>query len=678
MESRSFAFYRFMVMSVIVSTCCIAAAGCGNLYNDILNRNKILIPFFDRIIRNNAVGATTSTTLRSLDFTPSDSNAVFVAKNGSDITGSGTMGNPFISINRAIAACDATHQSVVILDSGTYEEKGFEFIGNFRGLFAAIGSKPVVNVIQNNNYFYMSGLKAETTFTTNNMNYLSSTTMKDGNILIVYQDNTDSHKANYKVFNNESWTVEHQGTLPIADILCITVKSLPNGNLFFAYNGWNAPRNGRFMVINPMDWNVVKEDTSFNTCTTGPLSTLVLPNGNILIAFDDYDVSQEKFIVMNPEDWTIVKSETVINNTEAWFISAELLHNGNIIFFYGGHAPCTGRIKIINPDDWSIELPETAIIAENTIGVSVSILANGNILLVYSNLNQGKYCIIDRDDYSTITLNTFHTSAMFEVASTVMQNGDIVISYDDTADAQQGKYIVLSPKLNQHILISTDAELNGITLIPDVAISADSLIHSPISNIKARWCDFRDNIGSITGNNGAALTLNGEIDIRNCIIYNNGSGVVATTDKAIISDSQLYKNTNGYALHINGAAVSPGDITIDHCDFFGNQGGLRLEGNSGNEVVKNSIFHDNAGTGISADTPVTLAHSIITDSVDNVIPGESLVGDDPLYVNEGDPAPEDIDLNLRSIFGGFPANSPALFLGDDGRNAGAFDVEYRQ
>ena len=106
----------FLLLTVITSI------SCSNMIADFSDAGM------PRAVPKNAVGATDSMTLRSLGYTPTDANSIFVAKTGNDDTGTGTQANPVASINKAITICDADHQKVVILDSETYTENSFEFM----------------------------------------------------------------------------------------------------------------------------------------------------------------------------------------------------------------------------------------------------------------------------------------------------------------------------------------------------------------------------------------------------------------------------------------------------------------------------------------------------------------------------------------------------------------------
>lgn len=667
----------------------LAATACSDMMSSFKERDIPLLMNLSgparSVVAKNAVGATLSTTLRTLDYAPDDTNTIFVAKIGNDTTGTGTRSNPVLTVNKARTLCDAGRQKVMILDSGTYDETGFTMTGNFKGLYAGPGCKPTITLKKNNNFFSVSEIVHETAVTGTGLSNVSSTLLKNGNVFIAYREE-GTRVAKYKVLEPVGWTVVKDETaLSIAPpILCVAVATLANGNVFYAYDFDYSPSTAKFIILDPTDWHVVKTETSINTCTSGPLTVSVLDTGNVLVAYCDYDDASRKlkFKVLEPVTWGTVKTETIINTAEAWFVSSTLMKNNNILFFYGSGSTGTGRIKIFNTYDWGVVLPETSVTGIKTFGTAATTLQNGDVLLSYNidpglGYQTGKYLVIDQTTYSIIVSETpFHANQTWKTSSSMLKNGDIFLVYDDIEFGPPvEKYIVLSPKLNQHILVSSDSVFDGLTFIPTDTAYLGSLIKSTAPSLKARWCDFRDSISSTSDVQSSAISSNNYVDISNCKIFNNTDGINVSVNKFKVNNSQFIYNT-GIALHINGSAAANGDITIDHCDFFKNQSGLRLENNSGTrEIVKNSIFHDNTQA-VNATATTSVSYSVISDPVINIIMGTGAVAGDPFYIDDGISDPNTIDLNIRTLFMGYPADSPALNRADDGRNAGALDVEY--
>jgi len=78
----------------------------------------------------NVVGASDSLTLRSLDFSVNNSNAIFVSQlNGSD-TNSGTIELPVKTISKALTLFTGGIETVVVNDNETYELETLNFSGS--------------------------------------------------------------------------------------------------------------------------------------------------------------------------------------------------------------------------------------------------------------------------------------------------------------------------------------------------------------------------------------------------------------------------------------------------------------------------------------------------------------------------------------------------------------------
>jgi hypothetical protein len=94
----------------------------------------------------NIVGSSADA-LRTLSFTPSNSNSVFVSKLGNDDTGNGTSANPYMTIQKAIDECTSSRPHAVIADSGIYYEQ-IIIRGNCDGVYAAEGFEPRLSLPQ--------------------------------------------------------------------------------------------------------------------------------------------------------------------------------------------------------------------------------------------------------------------------------------------------------------------------------------------------------------------------------------------------------------------------------------------------------------------------------------------------------------------------------------------------
>jgi hypothetical protein len=212
-------------------------------YNPVLNA---------QIDYLNAVGATDSTTLRTLDFTPSDTNTVYVAKTGSDSTGTGTAANPVLTIKKAESLITAVKCNIVILDDGVYEEESLAFDTNCRNIAAAIGKKPTIKPVSAlvgftaDNYYHDTPVPL---FMTEDITYsnimgggTSGAHLSNGNTVIVFHNGAGSGVVNAKILNNIGVAIANIQLRTYANDSkkIIRVCSLASGHFVLASGIWDG------------------------------------------------------------------------------------------------------------------------------------------------------------------------------------------------------------------------------------------------------------------------------------------------------------------------------------------------------------------------------------------------------------------------------------------------------
>ena len=133
-------------------------------------------------------------------------------------------------------------------------------------------------------------------------------------------DNDFSKMTSENVFNSDNTQY----------ISCIT---LANGNVLIAYQDYNNSRYGTFVIVSP-DGSIVKSETVFNGGATSYISSTTLGNGNVLIAYLDGGNSNYGTFVIVDQSGNIVKNETVFNSGPTAYISCTTLANGNVLIAY--------------------------------------------------------------------------------------------------------------------------------------------------------------------------------------------------------------------------------------------------------------------------------------------------------------------------------------------------------
>lgn len=634
---------------------------------------------FQRMFKE--TGQTPIVSLRDLGFTPADANSIFVKKTGSDAN-AGTMAAPKLTLTGATGALsvmDATHQNCVFLDSGTYDEEGFEITGNKLNFYAYYGCAPVLNMSKNYDQIEYTAVKAETTYTSD----------------------TDAAMGRPININNNAimflWTY------------------LPGGG-------------GKYCVINSTTYATIKATTIFNSDLTDYIEGLQLQTNNILISYKDSTHGGQRYIMLSDVDYSVVTTETVIPGTsyvhDAWcqqssgniiafgrngttgyykvlssamtlitdftafgdvganaHISCSLFDNNDILVAYRDGVDGKGKYLILSGTDFSIIKAETVFADFNIRGYfSASVLDDGNMLFCYCKVADGKPYrkLISSSDYSEL-LAEYKVSDVVTTAAggcfAVNINSDIFLTYDVKPYFVYAGYLVFR-NLYQTFLVSASSIWNGITLTTDTPDYLNKVFDLS-QNLFLSWCTIHGFEAPQT--DLITYTAHGsfKVDTNNCDIHDNDAGYYLTTNAVTIEDSLFYRLGKDYAIYINGAAAALGNITLEHLSIYNNYRGIRLENNNGaNEVVKNCIFSANNNFGLQAETTMTLTYAILLDAISGVTKGTGVVLANPLYVNDGLVDEDDTDLHIKLKILGYITNSPAYNGADDSRDLGAYWCEY--
>jgi hypothetical protein len=632
--------------------------------------------------------------LRTLDYTPSDSNTIYVSKAGND-TNSGTSAAPKLTLAGASAACTAAKQSILIADSGTYTEAGFEFTGNIKNLRAALGQKPTVSLSFNKDFFTADQEETATQIIADGPFYKNAGCchLSDGKIIIAFT--ATGPNADFIVYNSD-YTLYSAYSIVQSNAHGTDCEALSNDNILFVYADNADSLKGKFQIID-YDGNVIKTATTFTTRTVSAASYLNGPRVTVLKEFgpdgQDYalftyvDTSDNKgrFMVMDMSDYSTVQAESVFNDAgtegQGCCVSTD---NNYVAITYEQTSDSTGKYLVLDTSDWSESVSET----QFSTGVMLTdccYLKNGLLCIHYAdNPNTGSqgtdFLIINPLTDTTIKSATSIEAHESHVGVTTLLNGDIYFLYGDWAgigDIDGLYYQTYRP--DQYLLkVSTDAIFNGIVFNASSKEYMSKYINGNSADIDISHCTF-DEIESDTTNQEAwCIYSNHEVNADHCSMHDGQKGVYTESNTSIIEDNQFYRLDKGYSVHVKGTASILGDITIEHNTFFNNYAALRLENNGGTyEVVKNNIFHDNNVYDINADTSQSFTNSTYTGTLNNASAGASVIKANPLFINEGALDEDDTDLQLKLRVFGYPADSPAYLLGDEtspDRDSGAWDV----
>ena len=631
----------------------------------------------------NETGQTSSWVGRLLGFVPSDSNAVFVAKTGSDTTGTaGTQADPWLTINAAILDCDTGRDVIVIMDSGTYEEIGFEFTGNFTGLYAAIGEVPTVSITHNPDYWNINNDISEKTIlngTSYGFGVISE--LPSGGLILFVRDGTPN--LLYKVYDASHLEIS-SGTAVTGNYQSSACVTLANGNIFLLCNSGG---NSFYVIIDGATYTVIKTLTALAITSGGNASVEELENGDVFILYRDSGATTVYYAIYNHSTDVFTKSETTIvtggASSHDTFGCCRLL-DGNMYIGYQKKASNFIYTVILNISTYAYDIAETILIGTAAWGKGAfRCIENGYVYAIWADLTPVVYYrIVDAADNSSFVVDTIIKNIGGGVA---IQNLNIIQKYNANMafyyESFSGGPVYLTylkgyENLVYNIKVSAEAVINGVRLNASDKYWMEKYLYGNGAGINIIHC-LLDELQSSTNNTDCiAISSDSHVDITNSIIHDCDIGVDTTESTSDFIDSQFFRINKGYAIDVTGAAGTGAGINFDHCDIFDCYGGIRLQSNDGGEEIKNCILHDCDVFAIFADTSITLDNTVYTNSLSGVAIGSSVVKANPLYINEGYIDPDDTDLNIRTKVLGYQTNSPTYGLADDDRNAGAIDVEY--
>ena len=681
--------------------------------------------------------STPKLSLRTLDYTESDANTIFVASSTSTTGADGTRANPYATIAEARAACNAGHQNIMIDDSEIYTEAGWEFTGNVKNLRAKIGEKPTVmidgcpvgqlnaatyeklldsteifdnvddyrvlsnvcSVLPNDNICVARLYNSKSSFKiidSSGEDVLSEIIVCDdsdthppmcfvlsnGNILISFWDDVASRRY-IKIYDTT-------GAIIIDDIEITTddydIYILPLPGKFAVLYTIGSP-DGYIKIYNnngTVSISAVRIDSTANIINV--LSIALLTNNNICIAYREYfsagTLYYNKFIIVDQNLNLIVSAVTLSPGytlaSESIFICSGI---GQFIIIYPYMDSPHFRVYYhIYDNSGSVVKSKTDIGSISEHGAIAAISTSFNSYFV-SILETGSYGVFyNIDSMGNIIDNgiSFHDPTVsgeyWNFSSAKLSNGSIILYFND-ADSVKSYMQIWNPITFNYFKISVDSIINGIDFDIDNYNLLKYFINGNSASLNISYCTFRDSV--IPNIDSYIIYSDDEVNVDHCQINDGDIGIYAATTASIIKNNLFYRLASGYACHIDGTAATGPTIEFSHNTVFDCYGGLRLENNGGSELVKNNIFHENDIYDVNAETAITMTYSLYTGNLNNVTSGASVIKANPLFINEGAIDPDDIDLQIKLRLLGYPADSPAYQLADDttpDRDAGAWDI----
>lgn len=664
-----------------------------------------------------ATGITATYTHRLLDYTPSDSNTIYVKKTGSD-SNAGTYAAPKLTISAADAAASA--KKVMILDSETYSMTGKTVVAE--GWYAALGQSPTVTVTDNTTYAEL----LSTEFSAVAGNNILSGKQSNGNFVIAFRASHSSNYGKFMILDSAGSVVKAVTTFASVSVTYVSLCVLADDSFAIAYVDTADSNKGKYVVYDS-GGNVIKAITVFSSTTTWFTALAPLSNGNFVLAYSD-NVYDGKFIIFDSTG-TIVTSATTFESGVCQYKAIGVMSNDNFIIAYEGSSGTDydGQFVIYNSSGSSVKT-RTNFTTNEAHYINVVILANNSFVIVYkdqTDTGRGKFIIFNSSGTQLVGTTQFAGDYASQESACTLTDGNFIITYCDVGDSQRGKFVIYnsagtvvksttiyedggvsSQKVlpidnGQFIIFFLDNDegvgryiftsgigfygLTTTTVFTINGITFDGANNDYLrrmfncsAKLTRMWCDVKNVESASAPTTTYATYSTSEIESHNCLIHDNSRGDYSDEATGTYLYNAYYRNIDGYGLHVKGAAATSGAINIQHNTFFNNKSGLRLESNHGtNETVKNNIFADNDNYDINATTAMTTTYSILTGTVNNCTLGTGTSQANPLFVNDGAYDETETDLTLKmKVFGDY-ATSPAYQLADDSspdRDAGCWDT----
>ena len=271
--------------------------------------------------------------------------------------------------------------------------------------------------------------------------------MQNNNIIAVFRAANDGRRGEFVICDTNGNIIKEPTVFCEAETSHISVTILQNSNVFIAYS--HETENKYAFVIYDQEGNLVKSETIFyeNAGDVNNTYITTLRNGNVMIAFQDYNNNASGTFVIYDQEGNLVKDKTTFNGGATYYVSFANLPNGNVFIAYQDGASSDYGRFVIYDQDGNLVKGETEFNAGRTTYISVSAFHNGNVLIAFRDTNNsgyGTFVICDQDG-NTVKGETVFVNADVGFCSAVtLENGNIFIARQNTATGR-GVATIVNP-----------------------------------------------------------------------------------------------------------------------------------------------------------------------------------------------------------------------------------------
>lgn len=366
-------------------------------------------------------------------------------------------------------------------------------------------------------------------------------------------------------------------------------------------------------------------------------------------------------------------------------ISIEKLSNGNYIISYpcgSSNVSTYGRYEYIIIDgDGNIIVNKTTITTETPLGyilVTKKFIDGGFTFMWTTSPSNNTRLEVTRyyDDvtmmYSVNKILNDSAYSPLNIKSGDKYDNEVVIIY-----RYNNKIVALSFTgcLQDGIYVNKNITFYNVKLVNDYYTVKRLLKVNGDLTLQYCNCTSKKDNSNI---NHIIAYVQGGLQINNSLLYYSDEGITCTEANNIICEySVFYYVMYNYVLKLS--SINTKTITINKCTFFNNYGGINIDTALISGEVKNSVFHNQSSHDILVNNntgDVNVSYCCYTGDMSGVASITNSKTINPLFVDEGVYNINNVDLHLKSVYGGYPVNSPAIGMADDSGDAGAYIVSY--
>ena len=295
---------------------------------------------------------------------------------------------------------------------------------------------------------------------------ISIATLNNDNFVIAYTDYTDGQKGKFVIYTEAGVEVVAPTQFEAGNTQYVNVILLANTNFCITYADISDGYKGKFCIYTQAGVEVVAP-TTFNAVTTYYIHSCLLVNNNFVIVYKaEGDAGKGKFCIYD-QDGVQVVAPVTFESIVAYYCHVSKLANGNFVIAYNDFADGQkGKFIIYTSAGVAItaQLPFEAGV---TSDISIMSLANTNFVIAYrdnSDSGKGKFCIYTQAGVVVKNVTEFESDSTFYCALTLLLGIGFCITFRDHSDGK-GKFVIYDE--NGTIVIPTTIFKNSATNVPN-------------------------------------------------------------------------------------------------------------------------------------------------------------------------------------------------------------------